>query len=759
MKRASLLLSTVFLLLFLFPISPAYANPDFQVKKGTFQKITTTGSQTVSGVGFQPKTVIFWWTRQTSYGELAAVHIGYGFASYYDGAYQNCGVAFASDDAAASSNAGRRRSATYCIIILSSGTPVMSAQASVTAFGSDGFTLNWQTNENRADIIHYIALGGTTLTNVKAGSFTLQASTGLQDVTTVGFQPNFVMFLWTYSEAVDTDTSHAEIGMGFAKSSIKRGAIVANSEDGRATMDTWQQQRTDSCILTLTASSGAQNAIVDFSQFLSNGFQINIITAPSVSTAIFYLALSGGNYDVGSFNSPATTGTQDITTVGFLPKLLILATQGRTSGTAIGSTSELAFGGAISSSERGCTWFEDPDALADSDNEQESLNTIVIQWRDRTAADTFTLRGSADFVQFLSNGFRLNWTSVDANGREVIYVAFGDVGAIYNFYGSINSQITIGSKKICTFYRFSFLNQTLSIVSKRNYEFNRFSLIGQSISIISERTWTFTEYKILNSQFTVNSQKTVAFTIFSTINPSFSIASITEFITGQILNLFGSISQTISIAFQRNWVFSKVGLINPQFTVDLEKQYTFSRFSSITESIFIESQRNWAFNRFSALNPQFTVGFQKSVAFDLFSALNPRFSVSSTIELITKILNFFGDINQAVSIDMQRTTIFNLYPSLNPTFTVSGWMSLWEHILNFFGNIQAFLNIEGWTDLPIPAIPITRMWAVWFTFGGVGFVFGVFALIYMRKKEKEEKEEFIIKEEEYYTEEEESSWQ
>lgn len=372
-----------------------------------------------------PKAVIFWWTRQTSYGELAGVLVGYGFATNFSGSYQNRGVAFASNDGAASSAAGRRRSETYSIIILASGTPTLGAQASVTSFNSDGFVLNWQTNEARADIIHYVALGGTDLSGANAGTFGLTASTGPQDVTGVGFQPEFAMFLWTFTEAVDTNTAHAEIGLGFARSSTKRGALVANSENGRGTMDTWQQQRIDSCILLLDPTTGSQDAIVDFSQFLADGFRVTKSDAPAASTPVFYLTLKGGEFDVGSVSSPTVTGNQDITGVGFQPKLLMLATQGRAASTAVGATAEMTFGASTSATDRGATWFEDTDALADSDNEMETLGTKVVQWRDETAANVFTLRGSADFASFLSDGFRLSWSNVETTARQIIYVAFG----------------------------------------------------------------------------------------------------------------------------------------------------------------------------------------------------------------------------------------------------------------------------------------------------------------------------------------------
>jgi hypothetical protein len=397
----------------------------FLVKKGTFTKMTTTGSQTITGVGFLPKAVIFWWTRQTAFGEAVDVQVGYGFATNYNSAYQNCGTAFSSDDGVGSSRAGRRRSETYCVILLSSGTPALGAQASVTGFDNDGFVLNWQTNEARADIVHFIALGGSDLNAARAGSFNLATGTGTQDIAGVGFQPEFAVFLWTFTEALDVSTADAEVGLGFAVSSAKRGAMVSVSVDSQNFMVTRQQQRTDSCILLLNPATGGQDAIADFTQFLADGFRVSKSDAPAVSTPVFYLALKGGDYDVGSFTSATATGTQDVTGVGFQPKLVMLATQGRTASTAIGSTSEMVLGAAASSTDRGVTWFEDPDSLGSSDNEMETLNTRVAQWRDRTAANTFTLRGSADFVYFSSDGFRVSWSSVEATGRQIIYVAFG----------------------------------------------------------------------------------------------------------------------------------------------------------------------------------------------------------------------------------------------------------------------------------------------------------------------------------------------
>jgi len=416
----------------------------FLAKKGTFNKQTGVTTQEITGVGFRPKAVIFWWISQVSTGLYNSIRMGYGFATEYDGSCQNLGVAFASDDNVRTSNAGRRRSEKYSIIILSNGNPTLAAQGKVTKFTADGFVIEWDTTSGNY-VIHYIALGGPELVNAKAGTFTLPTSPSL-DVTNVGFKPDFLMFLWTFTEQPDSNTANAEIGIGFAVSPTKRGAIVACARDGQSGTDTYRQQRTDSCILLLNPTSGQQDAIADLMDYLPNGFKINIIDSPSSPTPIFYLALKGGNYDVGSFNSPTSTGIQQITTVGFQPVLVMLATQGQVASNSIGSGAEIAFGAATSPTEKGFIWFEDPDNQRPSDNAMEIGADRIIQWRDRTGSNSFALRGSADFVSFLSNGFKLQWSNVESQAKQIIYVAFGG----NNYELDLEAQWTIYSQNVTT---------------------------------------------------------------------------------------------------------------------------------------------------------------------------------------------------------------------------------------------------------------------------------------------------------------------
>jgi hypothetical protein len=140
-------------------------------------------TQVVSGVGFQPKAVIFFWTRQdVTDTKQDHIRAGYGFTS---GSGGQRAVALASDhglDANTAADTGRMQSDTSVILMLNDGAPALGAEAQLVSLDGDGFTLNWISNEGRSDIIHFIALGGTDLTGAQAGTFTKQSGTGGQPV-------------------------------------------------------------------------------------------------------------------------------------------------------------------------------------------------------------------------------------------------------------------------------------------------------------------------------------------------------------------------------------------------------------------------------------------------------------------------------------------------------------------------------------------------------------------------------------------------
>lgn len=388
------------------------------VHEGTFVKNTTTGNQSVSGVGFQPRAIIFFWSRQSSAGFSAFRSNGVGFAT---GATNQRAVAVAEDDAAATSNTGRYRSEGDVIVLLSSGTPVVGARAPLVSFDADGFTINWAVNEARADVIHYFAIGGPDITNAMANTFTLSTTAGNQAVNTVGFQPDFVMFLSGFTGAFSTALAGLEMNVGFAAGPGEQATILNVSRDGRAGNDSkFSQQRTDN-VIALTTLNGAQDALASFVSMDASGFTINKSNAPAANTPVFFLALQGGNYGVGSFTQPGTTGAQAISTPGFQPIGLMLASFNRVAGTTLAQEAEMSFGAASATTARSNVWAESR-IIDPSDTNTYQNNTSVLT----LATGPGTVDVQADFASFDVDGFSLNWTTVaDTVTRQVVYVAIG----------------------------------------------------------------------------------------------------------------------------------------------------------------------------------------------------------------------------------------------------------------------------------------------------------------------------------------------
>ena len=406
-------------------LAAAPTEAGFSFKKGSFSRSTATGSQSITGVGFQPKAIIFFWTQQTSAGLAADANGGAGFTT---SSSNERAVAYFSDDALDSSNTSRRTSQTNCILIFdSSGT--FGAQAALTSLDADGFTLAWTvTSGATADIVHYVALGGTDLTNATASSFSLTSGTGSQSVTGIGFQPDFIMFLDAFNATNDTTTTLVRNGMGFASSASSRAALAIAGDDGKDTSDTYSMQRTDNAIAVLEEDGSSVNTLADLTSFDADGFTVNK-SANITTHNVHYLALKGGQYKVGNFNKSTNTTTpvdQSVTDVGFRPVGLLMASFNLAASTSIQTEARMSLGAADgppatnASASEGSTWWHDKHNVGTMDANQRTSTTKIA-----THGSQSTLSAEADFKSFDSGGFTLTWTTNNAVAEQILYVAFG----------------------------------------------------------------------------------------------------------------------------------------------------------------------------------------------------------------------------------------------------------------------------------------------------------------------------------------------
>ena len=390
---------------------------------GSFAQSGSTGNQSVTGVGFQPKIVIFFGNHRTSDGSSPDLHhfFGVGVSSS-----QRLGMGNHSIDAEAINGGNPTRvyrslSTTRCIVVIEDST-TLAAQANFVSQDSDGFTVDWTVTDGVARVVNFLALGGTDLTNVNASTFAAATATGNQAVTGVGFQPDCVLFFAPSMNTAEGTSLASSLGFkGWAVSPSQRGVTSWRMINGLTTnSSTSSRQLTNQCITVPTVLREA-----DFVSFDSDGFTINWSVVNGTASILGYIALKGMLVAAGSFNQPTSTGNQSITSPGFTPSTVLLMGMNKVSSSSDSTNAPHSFGVGVSSAQRACNWFfddngEDP-TISDSDLDR----TKVLK---HLTAGTPTLNAAADFVSQDVNGFTLDWPTVDGTAREILYLALGAQG-------------------------------------------------------------------------------------------------------------------------------------------------------------------------------------------------------------------------------------------------------------------------------------------------------------------------------------------
>jgi hypothetical protein len=382
---------------------------------GSLTAETSTGQKSYTGVGFQPKLVIFFGTEQTADGVAAELSAFFGAAASATGRHS---TAIAHDDEVATVNCGTHHSDAHCITILSNGTPTVQTTADFVSMDADGFTLDWDAVSGSAHIVRFLALGGDALTNVKVDKFATATSAGAQGVTGVGFQPDGLLLIqagMTSATVLPGTRVGTYPSIGGANSSSSMGCSSIRADDGGADASFGTYQQGDE----LNSARGITNTCT-LTSFDSDGFTVNWSAVSVTARHAFYVAIKGMSVKVGVETQKGATGTKATTGVGFKPKaLLVLGSNKIASDVDVTGQMTLTIG-ASDGTREGCVWVgADKPSNSQADNATDSAK--VLQHRSLSG----TLVAEADVSSFDSDGFTLDWTTADTTGRQFVYIAFG----------------------------------------------------------------------------------------------------------------------------------------------------------------------------------------------------------------------------------------------------------------------------------------------------------------------------------------------
>ena len=215
------------------------------------------------------------------------------------------------------------------VIAFIDATPAITSAAVVSFGGSTDFTITWTPNDTTTPFIHYIAYGGSDITNVKVGSFNCPAAVAQQDITDPGFMPDMCFFITPAPRITDTGAAaHAAIGLGFAHAAGQTGAWSVCSDNTPGVTRTAKIQVADRVITAMDPADAANftDLSARFVTWLTNGFRLDWTKVLS-GNRNFYLAIKGGMWQVGNIQGPAA-GTPPIntaTTVGWQPDGIMLS--------------------------------------------------------------------------------------------------------------------------------------------------------------------------------------------------------------------------------------------------------------------------------------------------------------------------------------------------------------------------------------------------------------------------------------------------
>jgi len=285
------------------------------------------------------------------------------------------------------------------------------------------------------------------------GSFAKETSGTANATQTVslvdsGLTPK-ALILWCTGQTAEGFSAGARcsVGMGSGTALANQRCIAWASDDNVATSncgDSWG----DSVLEILTNGTPTLGVRGRINAFSAGSFQLIYPTNNTTAYLIHYLVLGGGdltNAVVLEKSSPVVTGNQNDVGFGFDPEFIFVLHGGTSNAPpATGASYHPGIGAAKSSSARWAYGLSGQDAQTMAANfgaVNDLVTNRVINTLSVTAIPAvFT---SADFVGFITDGYTLNWTTVQATARRygVLAVRGGQhaVGAFSKSTGASGS--------------------------------------------------------------------------------------------------------------------------------------------------------------------------------------------------------------------------------------------------------------------------------------------------------------------------------
>lgn len=406
----------------------------FYANGGSFAMPTITGSQSITGLGFQPKLIILFGTLQTADG--IANNAAFGLGMGVSATDRRCTWYFAPNNLAPAPGQTSQIDVSQrddCVYV-QSASGVVTAKADLTSMDADGFTLNWSAVTGTASIVNWCALGGSDL-QVQGGTLTSPLATGITSVTGLPFQPTCVLaFSSTFTSTLPF-TGQADFGGGLAVVNGTHAGSPANflwenvDQNNISPTNSFGIRRTGLArVDQSTAPTRSAGAILQ--KFNTDGFDVNWtnITSGGIDqTKVFYVALTGVSVNLNFVIHTAATGlTQPITGLGFAPQFCLMYGADNIFLSDASINAEMSLGFGLPSGTKGSVAFWDSGGVflnSQPSSARSNLNRSQ-SWEYLHTDDNvnYTPQNGCSVQSFDSDGFTLSWENTNQSVVHVLSI-------------------------------------------------------------------------------------------------------------------------------------------------------------------------------------------------------------------------------------------------------------------------------------------------------------------------------------------------
>lgn len=308
---------------------------------GSFTANATTGNQSITGLGFQPKAVIFWATITSVVGGNNEMRSTFGCATsstteWCTHAYHNQGGL----------TSGCEFTSDRCFQFINGADDSSVSSASFASMDADGFTITMNVASSTSYTVNFMAIGGSSI-SAQSGYFDVPNSDGPVSVTGLSFNPKATLFAFGPADILDNPKSDAMLGIGWGLSPTQAAASnLYGSVSSNGTNMSAQIQSVGHALVRV-ADIAVRNMTGTY-QNDTAGFTVTIDQYETGAFRVGYLALGGSaGFSTYRFNEPSSTGSRTYSAVGVTPQAALFMTNGNAAaGDGIQADMRRSFGAA-----------------------------------------------------------------------------------------------------------------------------------------------------------------------------------------------------------------------------------------------------------------------------------------------------------------------------------------------------------------------------------------------------------------------------